>query len=123
MPRRPLPLLRHILRRTVLAIVLLLALTALGITIDGLTNTRDRSDFGLVLGNKVHPDGTLSVALRSRVDQAAALYRSGLVGHLLVSGALGGGRGMTKPWPCGTLWWRWIPDPAISVDSQVWDTA
>jgi len=111
-----------VLRRAALAVLLFLTITAVALVIDGLTNTREPSDFGLVLGNKVHPDGTLSVALRSRVEHAAALYQAGLVGHLLVSGATGReghdeAKSMRK-----ALLALGIPDAAITVDSEGWDT-
>jgi len=40
----------------------------------------------LVLGTRVEPDGKLSPYLRDRVDAAIALYRSGKVDKLLMSG-------------------------------------
>ncbi len=41
---------------------------------------------GLVLGAGLNPDGSPSPMLRDRVAGAVALYRAGVVGHLLLSG-------------------------------------
>ncbi len=43
----------------------------------------------LVLGARVYPSGRLSAMLRDRVDTAAALYQSGKVNKLVMSGARG----------------------------------
>jgi vancomycin permeability regulator SanA len=110
------------LRRIAGAVLLVFGLTAAAIIADGLAPTRERSDFGLVLGNKVHPDGRLSVALRSRVDHAAALHRAGRVGHLLVSGATGREGHDEAVAMRDALVARGIPASAITVDSQGWDT-
>ena len=59
------------------------------ITWDGLRNGRQRADIAVVLGNKVNEDGTLSARLVQRLACGLALYRSGRVPHLLVSGGLG----------------------------------
>lgn len=59
------------------------------ITCDGLRNNHKRADIGVILGNKVNEDGTLSERLRQRLVCGVALYRSGRVPRLLVSGGLG----------------------------------
>jgi len=112
----------HLLRWILVGVIGLFAITAIGICVDGLTNTKERSDFGLVLGNKVHPDGRLSVALQSRVDQAAEWYQADLVGHLLVSGATGKEGHDEAEVMRTALVARGIPISAITVDSQGWDT-
>lgn len=43
----------------------------------------------LVLGARVYPSGRLSVMLRDRVDTAVALYQSGKVDKIVMSGARG----------------------------------
>jgi len=118
---RPVRLLRW-LRLLLLLLLLVFGITAAALVADGLTNTREPSDFGLVLGNKVHPDGTLSVALRSRVEHAAALHRAGLVGHLLVSGATGKEGHDEAVVMREALVALGVPASAITVDSQGWDT-
>ena len=59
------------------------------ITWDGLRDDQQRADLGVVLGNKVNEDGTLSQRLTQRLACGLALYRSGRVPRLLVSGGLG----------------------------------
>ena len=59
------------------------------ITCDGLHNGQQRADIGVILGNKVNEDGTLSERLTQRLACGLALYRSGRVPRLLVSGGLG----------------------------------
>lgn len=59
------------------------------ITCDGLHNNHKRADIGVILGNKVNEDGTLSERLTQRLACGLALYRSGRVPRLLVSGGLG----------------------------------
>ncbi|WP_233635718.1 YdcF family protein [Hymenobacter setariae] len=59
------------------------------ITWDGLRDDQRRADIGVVLGNKVNEDGTLSQRLTQRLACGLALYRSGRVRQLLVSGGLG----------------------------------
>ncbi|RZK59424.1 MAG: YdcF family protein [Hymenobacter sp.] len=59
------------------------------ITLDGLHDRQQRADIAVILGNKVNEDGTLSERLRQRLACGLALYRSGRVPRLLVSGGLG----------------------------------
>ncbi|PJJ60642.1 YdcF family protein [Hymenobacter chitinivorans] len=56
---------------------------------DGLTDTGERADVAVVLGNTVNPDGSLSERLRQRLDCGLRLYQTGRVRRLLVSGGLG----------------------------------
>lgn len=57
----------------------------------GLTDYRRSSDVGVVLGARVHADGTLSLPLAQRTATAATLYREGLVRSIIVSGGAGDG--------------------------------
>jgi vancomycin permeability regulator SanA len=59
------------------------------ITLDGLHDGQQRADIAVILGNKVEEDGTLSERLTQRLACGLALYRSGRVPRLLVSGGLG----------------------------------
>jgi vancomycin permeability regulator SanA len=59
------------------------------ITWDGLHDSQQRADIGVILGNKVNEDGTLSERLAQRLACGLVLYRSGRVRLLLVSGGLG----------------------------------
>lgn len=55
----------------------------------GSTDYRRDADVAVVLGARVYPDGTLSLALSDRLDTAAELFREGRVRFVLVSGATG----------------------------------
>jgi vancomycin permeability regulator SanA len=87
------------------------------ITWDGLHDNQHRADIGVVLGNKVKEDGTLSERLTQRLACGLALYRSGRVPRLLVSGGLG-----KEGYYEGTkmrdyLRAHGVPDTAIIVDN------
>ena len=87
------------------------------ITWDGLHDRQQRADIGVILGNKVNEDGTLSERLTQRLACGLALYRSGRVGRLLVSGGLG-----KEGYYEGTkmrdyLRAHGVPDTAIIVDN------
>lgn len=56
---------------------------------DGLTDSGNSADIGVVLGNKVNTDGTLSKRLEKRVECGLELYQKGRVKMLFVSGGLG----------------------------------
>jgi vancomycin permeability regulator SanA len=59
------------------------------IVFDGLTDENTRSDVGVVFGNKVNPDGSLSVRLQRRLDKSIELYNDSIIGLIIVSGGLG----------------------------------
>ena len=59
------------------------------ISIDGLSDEIQQADCILVLGNKVHEDGTLSDRLKARVDKALELYNTHKAKKIIVSGGLG----------------------------------
>ena len=42
--------------------------------VDGLIDENQKAVYGIVLGNKVNEDGTLSDRLKARVDKAVDLY-------------------------------------------------
>jgi vancomycin permeability regulator SanA len=56
---------------------------------DGLRPDGCQADLAVIMGNTVHPDGSLSPRLKSRLDKGLALYRQKRVKRLLVSGGLG----------------------------------
>lgn len=66
-----------------------LLLHTLLITLDGLRDSQQPADIGVILGNKVNADGTLSERLTQRLACGLALYRSGRIRRVLVSGGLG----------------------------------
>lgn len=85
---------------------------------DGLHDRRQRADIAVVLGNKVNADGTLSERLTQRLACGLALYRSGRVPRLLVSGGLG-----KEGFYEGTkmreyLLAHGVPDSVVTVDNH-----
>jgi len=77
------------LKYGLVALAVWLLLHTLFITFDGLRDSHQRADIGVILGNKVNEDGTLSERLRQRLACGLALYRSGRIRRVLVSGGLG----------------------------------
>lgn len=59
------------------------------ILVDGLTDDNQKSDLGVIFGNKVNPDGTLSERLMKRCDKGVELYKDSLIARIVVSGGLG----------------------------------
>lgn len=62
---------------------------SLVIIIDGLTDEKVKSDVGVIFGNKVNEDGSLSERLEKRCDKGVKLYKDSLVEIIVVSGGLG----------------------------------
>jgi vancomycin permeability regulator SanA len=58
-------------------------------TIVGLRDFKGQADIAIVLGYEVYSDGTLSPALKGRVDAALSLYRNQQVKKIMVSGGIG----------------------------------
>lgn len=90
---------------------------SLYVTIDGLSDTLQKADCVLILGNKVNEDGTLSDRLRSRVEKGMEVYRLGMASKIIVSGGLGKegyyeGTEMKK-----YLLQQGVPESAIIVDN------
>ncbi len=64
-------------------------LHVLAITIDGLYDNIQPADVGVILGNKVEPDGRPSERLRYRLEKAVELYRDGYFHYIITSGGVG----------------------------------
>ncbi|RAV99510.1 YdcF family protein [Pseudochryseolinea flava] len=77
------------LKYTLIVLVTWFAIHTLCILIDGFTDDNVRADVGVIFGNTVHPDGTLSPRLQARLDRGLKLYQDSLVNILMVSGGLG----------------------------------
>lgn len=77
------------LRLFVLLTITWFVVHTLSITFDGLFTSPEVSAYGVILGNKVNTDGTLSLRLQARVDKGLELYQKGIVAQLVVSGGLG----------------------------------
>lgn len=88
------------------------------ITWDGLRDDQQRADVGVILGNKVNEDGTLSERLTQRLACGLALYRSGRVPRLLVSGGLGKEGFYEGTKMRDYLRAHGVPDTAIIVDND-----
>lgn len=56
---------------------------------DGHWDNYKKSDIGVVLGNKVNPDGTLSPRLQGRLAKALELYNKNIFDKIIVSGGVG----------------------------------
>lgn len=59
------------------------------IAIDGLNDEQGQSKFGVVFGNTVNSDGTLSPRLQARLDKAISLYFNHQIEKIFVSGGIG----------------------------------
>ncbi len=59
------------------------------IIIDGLSDSGEKADIAIILGNKVNEDGTLSARLEKRLETGIELYKNQRVKKILVSGGLG----------------------------------
>jgi vancomycin permeability regulator SanA len=101
----------------------LMGLAAVGVLMgSGMSDEIGVADLALVLGNKVHPDGTPSPRLKARLDAATELYHGGYFKKILVSGATG-----QEGVPEGTAMKRYlvqagIPEAVILVDDEGVDT-
>ncbi|QIL40933.1 YdcF family protein [Pedobacter sp. HDW13] len=73
----------------IILIVLWFSIHTSVIIIDGMNNTPQNADLGVVLGNKVNEDGSLSQRLQKRLERALSLYKNGRVKMLFVSGGHG----------------------------------
>ncbi|WP_027384331.1 YdcF family protein [Epilithonimonas caeni] len=56
---------------------------------DGFNDKGQTADIAVVFGNKVNIDGSLSERLKARLDQSIAIYKTGRVEKILVSGGYG----------------------------------
>ncbi len=84
---------KSIIRRYILRSFYLLCLLPLihmnYSVIDGLYDNHSSADIAVILGNKVNKDGSLSERLTQRLQTGLALYQSGRVNKIIVSGGLG----------------------------------
>ena len=115
-PARPRPF-RRVLVLGAMIIGAFVALAA-AISVDGLHDRLGKADVGVVLGTKVGRDGTPSIALAARLDEAVALYRQGYFPAVIVSGGLGREGYDEATVMKAYLVRRGLPDAAIVVDSR-----
>ncbi|MGI4864586.1 MAG: YdcF family protein [Janthinobacterium lividum] len=87
-------------------------------TLDGLHDNHQRADIGVILGNKVNEDGTLSERLRQRLACGLALYRKGRIRRILVSGGLGKEGFYEGDKMREYLLANGVPDSVVTVDNH-----
>ncbi len=93
------------------------ALLALEIAAIGATDYRAPADVAIVLGSKVHPDGTPSGSLIDRTHTACDLYRAGLVRTIVLSGGHTPGLPVGEPEAMATICReQGVPDVALVLD-------
>ena len=107
-----------LLKRLILLFALWFLIHTIVITIDGLTNTSQKADIAVILGNKVNEDGTLSERLQKRVDCGLGLYQKGQVKQILVSGGLGKEGYYEGDKMKEYLLDKGVPDSVIIVDNE-----
>lgn len=78
-----------LLKYALWGLVLWFGIHTLLVVRDGLSDAGDHAGLAVVLGNKVHEDGSLSARLQARLDKSVELFRDGRVQWILVSGGLG----------------------------------
>lgn len=96
----------------------LVAFPLLQVAFFGTTDYRSRADAVVVLGAQVHEDGTLSRALRERMDTAIGLYEQGYSDTLIVSGGTGREGVNEAEAMCGYAVASGIPKDAVLVDPE-----
>ncbi len=99
-----------------------LLLSAAAVATTGLSDHVVTADLVVVPGNTVYPDGKLSNRLKSRLDAAIEIYRSGNCQAIFVSGAVGT-EGVDEAAAMRTyLIQQGIPDAAVIQDSEGFNT-
>ena len=108
-------------RRLIKVILIILSVWALVhlsyIIIDGLTDTGQKADMAVILGNKVNEDGTLSERLEKRLACGLHLYKAGRVQKIMVSGGLGKEGFYEGDKMKAYLLENGVPDTSILVDN------
>jgi vancomycin permeability regulator SanA len=84
-----LPAVPRFVRITFLSLFAALVVAIGALLFDGLSDDLSRSDVAIVLGSKVELDGQPSKRLAARLDRAVALYQTGIVPLVIVSGGPG----------------------------------
>ena len=93
---------------------------------DGARDDAGQADVAVILGNKVHPSGQPSQHLRERLQRGLALFESGEVQHVIVSGGLGVEGHEEAEVMARWLVERGVPRERIVIDREgntTWDTA
>lgn len=69
--------------------LILFLIQSILICIDGLRDKKTKAAIGIVLGNKINPDGSPSERLQERLNKSIQLYRADRIQMILVSGGFG----------------------------------
>jgi vancomycin permeability regulator SanA len=88
------------------------------IVIDGFTDETKTVEFGIILGNKVNEDGTLSDRLKARVDKGIELYKNKIIKKIYVSGGLGKEGFKEGDKMAAYLMQQGVPKTAIVIDNN-----
>jgi len=89
--------LRRVLAGSLVIATVLAGLPLVRMMTFGPTRYERHADCAVVLGARVYADGTPSLALADRVDEAIRLYQAGLVRRILMSGATDPRIGQSEP--------------------------
>ncbi|QTA85043.1 YdcF family protein [Desulfonema magnum] len=110
---------RNIAKKLKILIASILSLPIIAITFlitDGHSDNYKESDVGVVLGNKVNSDGTLSPRLEGRLTKAYELYKNRVIEKIIVSGGIGV-EGMDEALTMKKYLNRWgVPENRIIAD-------
>ena len=83
---------RNIFKKLKILIISMLSMLIIAVIFlitDGHLDNYKKSDAGVVLGNKVNSDGTLSPRLKGRLLKAYELYKNQIIEIIIVSGGTG----------------------------------
>ncbi|GEM_PF-273835 len=112
---------RNIVRTLKILIISTLSLLIIAVIFlitDGHLDNYKKSDIGVVLGNKVNSDGTLSPRLKGRLTKAYELYKNRVIDRIIVSGGIGI-EGIDEALTMKEYLSRWgIPENLIIADSN-----
>jgi vancomycin permeability regulator SanA len=113
---------REFLWVAVIALLVVIAFPLAQVCFFGTTDYRRPADVAVVLGARVHDDGTLSSSLMDRVSTGVELHRDGLVSRLIMSGGTGA-NGVDEALAMRDAAVRLgVPESAIEVDGRGVDT-
>lgn len=99
-------------------IIVWFGIHSLYIITDGLSDSGQKADLAVILGNKVNKDGTLSKRLEERLEKGIELYEKHRIKKILVSGGLGKEGYYEGSKMKDYLRSKGIPDSLIIVDNH-----
>lgn len=116
---------RHLqLRRIAAVVAMIFALPLVRMATFGPSRYERSADCAVVFGARVYANGVPSLALADRVDEAVRLYQRGLVGCIVMSGAVDEHNGQSEPEAMRARAEAFgVPHGAIILDEAGVDTA